>query len=223
MIKPIQAIYRVLYGNVMVENKGIPVVKQSYPYDKTPCITLDDSGGVTTISKKITNKKLLLKSSHPQFELYHKELVGQQVICETKSTTININIWCDTERERESICKQVLNLFYKAQSDHYMFCSKYDNGYCSYLENECEAILDNTIRSVKNQCPYPYDYKYMNIFSRYDLIRDTFHVETPFSVDDLSQKKPILRSVMKVYTNYKDYYNIGGAISQNIEFDEDLL
>lgn len=222
MIKPIKAIAYILLGNVHLNEKKIPVVKQSYPYDKTPCITLDDSGGSSTISKKITNKKVRLKPTHPQFEVFDG-LVSQQVIRETKQSTININVWCDTERERESICRNILDLFYKAQSDHYMFCKKYDNGYCSFLDDGCLAIENNMRRNVKNQCPSPKEYGYINVFKQFDLDRNTFHVESPFSMDDLTGKTPILRSIMRVYTNYYDYHVIGGGISQDLKFDEDLL
>lgn len=223
MIKSVHAIVDVLLGNIIFNNKLLPVVKQSYPYDKTPCVTLDDSASVSTLQKQLVNKKVRLHHFHPQFELYKKSLVPQQVIKETKQSNININVWCDTEREREVICNNILDLFYKAQSDHYMFCKNYDNGICSFLDGECLAIGNDNRRSVKNQCPSPEEYNYCNLFEKYDIDRNTFNVESPFSLDDLGAKKPVLRSVIKVSMVYYDYYVVGGGISQNIEFDEDLL
>ena len=223
MIKPIHAIAYVLLGNIKLNEWVVPVVKQNYPYDKTPCITIDDTGGSATLQRNIINRKMRLPHHHPQYELYKKELVSQQCICEIRNVTLNINVWCDTERERDTICNKILDLFYKAQSDHYMFCSKYDNGFCSYLDDECKGFNDDNIRCVKNQCPKPEEYGYENIFSKFDLIRNTFNVEQPFSLDDLSSKKPVLRSIIKLTTSYKDYHVIGGAISQGLNFDEDLL
>ena len=223
MIKPILAITYVLTGNVYLNERKIPVVKQFYPYDKTPCITLDDSGGSSTIAKNIVNKKFRLPLNHPQYDLYKKEKVSQQVIREKRQTTVNINVWCDTERERDIICNNVLDLFYKAQSDHYMFCSKYTDGFCDYLDNECLGLYDDNRRSVKNQCPSPVEYGYENIFTRFDLDRNTFNIEHPFSLDDNSSSKPVLRSIIKLSTVYYDYHVIGGGISQNINYNEDLI
>ena len=91
MIPPLQAVRRILWGNVELEGKKIPVIKRTYPYDKTPCITIDDSGGSTFIKRLITNEEYPLPSNHPQYnpETPFKKQ-KQQVLREYFQTTLNI-------------------------------------------------------------------------------------------------------------------------------------
>jgi len=224
MIKPILALIHILKGNIKLNGQPVPLIKRSYPLDKTPCITLDDSAGTSTESKNIVNIKTYLPPNHPQHKKYHKTKMPQQAIRDRKNASININIWCDKETEREKLCNQITHFLNLAQSDHYMFCRNYSEGYCDHLESECPASeTDNTIKTIKNQCPNPYEYNYCNIFTNYDLLRDTFNFDSPYPLDDLSTKTPVLRSIIKVNTSYYDYHIIGGAISENLTFNEDLI
>ena len=224
MIKPILALIHILKGRIRLKGHTVPLIKRSYPLDKTPCITLDDSAGTSTESKNIVNIKRHLPPNHPQYEQYTKTKVPRQAIRDRKNASIKINIWCDTETEREKLCNQIMNLLYLAQSDHYMFCKNYSEGFCDFLETECPASeTDNTIKTVKNQCPKPYEYHYCNVFTAYDLLRDTFNVDSPYPLDDLSTNKPTLRSIINVNTYYYDYHIIGGAISEDMTFNDDIL
>ena len=224
MIKPILALIDILRGNIRLNGEIVPLIKRSYPLDKTPCITIDDSAGTSTEAKNIVNIKKHLPPSHPQFEQYKGIKAPRQAIRERKNATISINIWCDKETEREKLLQRIEHLLDLAQSDHYMFCKRYSDGYCDYIEKECPASeTDNTIRTIKNQCPKPLEYHYCNIFTAYDLLRDTFNVESPYTLDDLSTNTPTLRSVIRIETSYYDYHIIGGAISENINFNDNLI
>lgn len=224
MIKPILALIHILKGNIKLNGQTVPLIKRSYPLDKTPCITLDDSAGSSTETKNIVNIKRHLPPNHPQYEQYKGIKMPRQAIRDKRNTTISIHIWCDTETEREKLCNQIEHLLNLAQSDHYMFCKNYSEGYCDHLESECPASeTDNNIKTVKNQCPKPYEYNYRNIFTSYDLLRDTFNVDSPYPLDDLSTKTPVLRSIIKVTTSYYDYHIIGGAIPEELTFNDDLI
>jgi hypothetical protein len=224
MIKPLQAILHMLQGRVILaDNTDVRIVKREYPIDKTPCITMDNSAGTSVIQKHVIDKDCKLPSTHPQYDQQHPDkLVSQQVIREEHNITVDLNIWCDDEDSREEITDLISKLFYQVQSDYYQFCTNYNAGQCTYLETSCK-VTDSTMRGVKGQCPKPVDYHYENIFTRFDIIRNTFDVAPAFDLDDLTTNPPIRRSIIRVSFNYYDYYIIGGAISQNLTINEELI
>ena len=225
MIPPVKAIRRVLYENVYYKGSLVPVIKRSYPEDETPCITVDDSGGSASIERFITNVDYPLSSDHPQFDPdnpFRKQ--SQQVFREVFETTVNVHVWCDTERMREDINNQVDLLFHQAQADYYKFCSNYMGGNCKDSTTPCMVDLSPTDkRGVKKQCPNPELYGYENIFTKYNLIRSSFIVEQPFTLDDLSKKEPVLHSVFRVRTGYYVDHIIGGHISQGLVHDSSVI
>ncbi len=230
MIPPIKAVRRVLWGNITLDGKKIPVVKRSYPYDKTPCVTIDDSGGSAFINRQILNIPYPVSSEHPQFDVENPfKKIPQQVLREYYETTLNINVWSNSEDEREKLNNIILELFYEAQSDNYKFCNKYRDGDCAFMDNTCYGEHFNGISNkvAKNQCPNPLVYGYENIFTTYNLIRASFHLDQPFSLDDTSKDGILLRSVLKLHTGYYIDYVIGGIIDVDLDFEdivkEDLI
>lgn len=225
MIKPIQAMIRILQGKIILEDgTDVRIVKREYPIDKTPCITIDDSGGSACVNKIITNKDYLIPETHPQYDPENpNQTISQQVRREERSIGLDLQIWCDNEDEREEITNKISELFDQVQSDHYLFCQNYLSGNCQFLDRSCEATNPDSFRGVKNQCPKPYEYHYQNIFETYDIIRATFDVAPPYILDDLTTTPPIRRSIIKVSFGYYDYHRIGGAVSEHIIVDEELL
>ena len=125
---------------------------------------------------------------------------------------------------KEELNNIVLDLFHKAQSDHYQFCDQYHNGECDYMDNTCYAEhFNNTVRTVKGQCPNPLVYGYQNIFTKYNLFRDSFMVEQPFNLDDTSKDEIVYRSVIRLHTGYYTDHIIGGAISKTIDYNENII
>jgi len=224
MIKPIQAILYMLQGRIILEDStDVRIVRREYPIDKTPCITIDNSAGTTSVQKHVIDKDCKLSSDHPQYDSEDPDkLVSQQVIREEQNITLDLNIWCDDEDSRDEITGIISKLFFQVQSDYYKYCSNYNNGNCRYLDTPCKVSPD-TMRGVKGQCPKPTEYHYENVFTRFDIIRNTFDVAPAFDVDDLTTNPPIRRSIIRVSFNYYDYYVIGGAISQNLIINEELI
>ena len=220
MIPPIKAIKRVLWGNIVLDGNKIPVIKRSYPYDKTPCVTIDDSGGSAFKDRQILNVPCYVNKEHPQYDVQNPfKKIPQQVLREYYETTININVWANSEDEREQLNNIILKLFYDAQSDNYMFCNNYHDGDCSYMDNTCYAVhFNGTGRSAKQRCPNPLVYGYENIFMTYNLIRASFHLDQPFSLDDMNKDNVILRSVLKLHTGYYVDHIIGGIVNDEIDF-----
>lgn len=221
MIKPIRAIIRMLQGKIILQDgTDVRIVKREYPIDKTPCITIDNSGGTATVQKHITNKDFPLPETHPQYTPGQTQ--SQQVIREERTITLNLHVWCDDEDQREEICNKIQTIFYQIQSDHYTHCIHYHNGGCNSLNGSCQ-VNPSTMRGVKQQCPKPREYGYTNIFTYFDIIRASFDAEPSFISDDLTTTPPVLRSIIPVSFSYYEYYNIGGAVSNNLIVNEELL
>lgn len=218
MIAPIHFVLEVLRNNIIVEDKIVPVIKRSYPLDKSPCITIDDSGGSAIISKDLCNELIELPPNHPQYEPNKK--IPQEIILTKQNTTLNLNVWCDNENERELINKNIRFLFDKAFTDNYFFCTNYDDGECATIQSECEAITNTGMYGIKGQCPKKKEYNYQNIFKKYDIDKYSFTIEEPFSLDDTSTKPPILRSIIRVRMSYYTTTVIGGLETTDYEWEE---
>lgn len=226
MKKPIQAILRVLQGNIKLpDNTDVRLIQTPPENDNTPCITIDDSGGTRMLGKWFTNKDYPLPETHPQYDPKNpNQLYSRQVIVEKRGIDLDLNIWCNTEDERESIIQQIQYLFYLAQSDHYTYCLHYDKetDYCSTLDDTCPTMDNVTdMRGAKQQCINPEEYGYENIFNQYDIVRGSFDVEPAYNLDDLNTENMTFRSVIRVSCDYHDYHIIGGKISEQIKYNGD--
>lgn len=222
MIKPLQVMLYILQGKIILDDStDVRIVKREYPIDKTPCITIETS--TTSIQKHVIDKDCKLPYNHPQYDSENPDkLVSQQVIREECNVDVDLHIWCDDEESRDEIIPLISRLFYQVQSDYYKFCSNYHEGNCTYLQESCK-VNNDSMRGVKGQCPKPVEYHYENVFSKFDIIRNTFNVATAFDLDDLTTNPPIRRSIIRVSFSYYDYYVIGGAISQNLIINEELI
>ena len=209
MIKPIQAIIYILRGNVILENKTVPVIKRNYPLDKTPCINIDDSASSVTVNKRIYN----LKNSEGEPREYLR----------TKyRTVLNIHCWMDSEQQREDLTNQVRALFHKAYLDNYYFCTNYDKETrtCGTINTTCPAITQekHLYKSSKSKCPQPQKYKYENIFTHYDLIKSSWDLQVPYSADMDNTKPPTLHTIFRLNCEYYDYELIGGITIKDMKY-----
>ena len=226
MIPPIQCIKKVLWGNVRLSNGTlVPVIKRSYPYDKTPCITIDDSGSSSFQDRHILNVPYPVDKTHPQFDKDEPfKKVPQQVMREYYSTSININTWSDSISEQEELNNIISDLFYKAQSDHYMFCKYYDNHECTNMGCACYGeYFPHDKRGVKHQCPNPSVYGYSNIFTTYHLTRSTFHLDPAFNLEDDNVDEIVYHSVLRLTTEYYIDHIIGGLEMNTVDVEETIL
>lgn len=205
----IKALLKILRGNVKINDNIVPVIKRSYPLDKTPCITIEDSGGTNTINK------YRLNLPYP-----NKDSPVTDVLKTEKNITVQVHVWSDNEDERENLNNQIITLFNMAESDHYLLCENYHDGKCTSLNSDCKALTNHFSRGIKGQCPHPIEYKYKNIYTTYNLNREKCNFEEPFEVDDLDTTPITLHSVFKINANYYTYYKLGGNISNTIELKE---
>lgn len=206
IISPILFMVYLLKDRVKLNDNVVPVIKKIYPLDKTPCITLND-----------TSSKVL-----KQYMTY-TDGVECKVI--ERNITVQINIWCNNEKDRESIITQINNIFEKTLTDHYELCLNYnktDNS-CSTLSTTCKALTKDNARSIKNKCPKPTDYDYLNVWKNFNIERFTFEYNNPNTLDELDMKPPLLHSSIDTNMNYKTYYTTGGILLDNIKISDDLL
>lgn len=209
MIKPIQATLRILRGNITLEEKTVPVIKRNYPLDKTPCINIDDSASVTTIGKRIYNRKNKDEKPRQYLRTHHK-------------TVLNIHCWIDNENQREQINQQVKKQFLMAYLDNHQFCTHYEKetGLCNNINITCPTLTQgkHLYKSSKNKCPDPKKYGYENIFTRFDLIKSKWDLQEPFSNDNTNTKPPTLHSIFRLNAEYYNYTLIGGITSKELKY-----
>lgn len=212
---------QVLQNNVSYSDDIVRVIKRGYPLDKTPCITLDDSGGTALLSKDLINLMLPLPTTHPQYDPNNPdELFAQEVLRSKYSANVNIHVWCNNETQRENVDNQIKRLFYEAFTDHYRFCSKYNDKKCITLDSTCPATtLKSKGKPAKNQCPNITQYGYENLFTKLDIDKYTFELDEPFSMDDLTRNPRAIRSIHRLRLNYYTNFIVGGNTLTNITID----
>lgn len=190
-----QCLVYLINGNIILNDKVIPIVKTLKPWDSTPCISLDDSGGSSV------NRRYF---KHTPYEHYVKEI----------SQNINIHVYANSEKDRRSIVNQLDLIFDKAFTDHYELCLNYDKDThdCATLSRECEARTLDTGRTIKHKCPSPEQNHYINTFEGFNIKRETANNNPSYDIDQLDLSQPLYHSVIKFNCVYNDDYSIGGKI-----------
>lgn len=216
-----EMIATVLRERLYLDGKEVPVLTRYYPGDRTPCVTMDDSAGAPVVDKRHVTLSLPLPESHGQFD---PECPGalhpQDCLAERKKGMVSVNVWCDDERQRQDISGMIRQLFHEAETHHYKFCARYDDGLCSSLGEECKAVEDVSARGVKNQCPHPRCYRYKGLFAQYRIVPHSFVVHEPFSRDELEEHPPVLRSIFEVEAGFTDYYTVGGNTIDDLDLGD---
>ena len=203
MYPMVNAFWEILKGNIIYNDKPIPIVKRLKSRDKTPCITIE-------------------QASDMQLKRDYRTDSTQRIVLENNAE-IWLNIWCDTEEERHTILSQIRLLFFKALGNHYSLCSHYNDGACSFLNRECEALTITNGRSAKSQCPHPTENDYTSWFSEHHIVKNTFRLSGLSELDELDVAEPVLRTLIKFDLNYIISHDLGGHVPTDLIFEDDLL
>ena len=203
MYPMVNAFWEILKGNIIYDDKPVPIVKRLKSRDKTPCITID-------------------QASDMQVNRDYRTDSTQRIVLE-HNAEIWINIWCDTEEERHTILSQIRLLFFKALGNHYSTCSHYNDGACTFLGRECEALTVTNGRTAKSQCPYPKQNDYTSWFSEHHIVKRSFRLSAISEMDELDVAEPVLRTLIKFDLNYIISHDIGGHVITDLIFEDDLL
>ena len=189
-----------LQHRLYYRDKEVQVTKHLSNKPVLPVITLDLSSGVSS-------DKIFVKLTSKQTFIYRRKAV------------ININLWCNSEDERESLTEQIMHCFFLEQSYNYNYCTKYNEGSCLSTGTECQAINNPKISGYGGKCPEPDELGYESISDKHDIIAGTLNIEPPFQLDELNEKPPILRNIFKCECSYYEFYNTDEIRINNIEFD----
>lgn len=190
----------VLQGRLTVDDDSVRLIQAPPQYNNIPCLTIDNSVGSRVLQ---SNKRNITINN-----------TRQEAIETEYEADLRLDIWALTEKQRQSLINQVTECFYQALSDHYQYCTSYMNETCECIVDLPEYALDK--RAIKKQCPVPDTYPYENLWTKHHIDQQTFTISTPYNLDELNETEPILRTRFDISFNYKDYYVIGGKISNNI-------
>ena len=202
----------VLQGKLSVNDEEVRLIQAPPQDNNMPTLTIDNSAGTHTLNSNKTNITVNNRR--------------QEAIVTEYETDLRLDIWALSEEDRQTLIEQVQTCFYQALSDHYQYCSRYNDGDCESLESPCLATsrdyaLDK--RAIKHQCPCPHELDYENLWTRYHIDIASFTLNPAYDLDELNETEPVLRSRFDISFNYKDYYIIGGKTSTDLINKEDTL
>lgn len=205
MMKMEQFILDVLQGRLSVDGESVRLIQSPPQYNNMPTVTIDNSAGARILNSN--------KYNIPVNERMQEAIVTEYEI------DLRVDIWALTEDQRQSLINQVQVCFMKALSDHYEYCTSYNDGTCTPREADCLVDLPEYAtdkRAVKKQCPCPQELPYQNLWSKHHIDMTTFTINPAYDLDELNETEPVLRSRFDISFNYKDCYIIGGKTSQDI-------
>lgn len=179
-------------------------VSRNYRFetDQLPLITLDLGAGTTT-------------------EYYYHELDVRDKLFAFRTSNIDINVWCNTEEERESIVQQILECWYKEKTFHYTYCTKYNDGTC-----DCMVDVIHNGSSVKNKCPDIPFYGYESLTRKHGILEGSISIEPAYQLDEPAENPPLLRSLLRAQAQYTEQVtptqgDVGGSVDvENVHIGE---
>lgn len=199
-----KAVWDLLNGNVKFnDNDVLSLVRRLTSEDETPCITIQQAAEVQ-LDRQIEHCK-------------------HEVIITENNVEVWIDIWANSEDERDHIVNQVEYRINQALGNHYTTCANYNQGDCDFLEDTCATLNITNGRTAKNQCPYPEDYNYKSWFIQNHIIKNTFTISGRQKMDELNITPPVLRTLIKLDMDYYRTYDLGGQEVKDIIIDEALL
>lgn len=199
-----KAFIDLLRGHLTVQDNKIYTGNRYRPSDITPCVN------VSLADESIIKQKYV-------------EIDNVQYISKRYSADIWINIWCNSEEERQTLITEINNRILKAEANHYSACANFNpvNSKCNATMNECEALNTLNGRTNKKQCPNLQIYQ--SFFKHNNIVKRTFSINSVTDLDELDTSETILRTIFKTQMEYYTFYRIGGKTYDSINIREDLL
>lgn len=190
-----------LQGYISYNNKPVEVVKRFSNAPSLPVITLDTSAGVTT-----------------DYVYYDTDDVVETVYYHRKAN-INISLWCNTDVQKEELTGQILSAYYDEKTNHYRYCSNYDDGICATTNTTCAATTIHNWKTIKNKCPDPDALEYESLMEKHHICKGTVIIEPPFDMDEFDRKPPLLRAIFRSSAEYDEPVRARGSVIEDIELD----
>lgn len=198
---------KILQNRIILDDKIVPVIIKDYWADMTPCITIygynKDKGGrryYNTVRRPLKDNNPLFNEDKPNKKYPHlAEFVEH-------SYGIQINVWCNDERERDKIVDQVKQCLFLARNNHYSYCSKYDSETkkCKTIDEECKALNNITYKGLMGLCPSPRKYHCCSLLNSFGVVKNTLHISSDYEQDEYDHRPPLKRSIIDIELNYYD-------------------
>lgn len=179
----------------------VQVVKHYSQRPGLPVVTLDTNIGITT-----EENREHLEDDLGEYIIYHRH------------AQVNINVWANTEEERQRVCKEIMELYYMDQSFHYTTCVNYADGDCTSLDEPCKARSMLSERAVKGQCPEPELYGYHAWWYELNIHPGTIIISPPRDLDERDVQPVLYHSVLECECDYFDRHTLGGLTYNSVEF-----
>ena len=192
-----KAFIDLLRDNLTVSNDKIYTGNRYKAKDMTPCVTI-------------------MLADEQSIRRRYIEIDCKQYIQKKYSAELWINIWCNSEEERQTLIEEIDNRIDQTLANHYTTCSYYNNGDCSISDETCEALTSQSNRAFKKQCPDLTKYK--SFFNKNHISKRTFKVRSRTNLDELTLSESLLRTIFKLEMNYFTFYEIGGRPFNDLNF-----
>ena len=192
-----KAFIDLLRDNLSISNDKIYTGNRYRPRDMTPCVN------VSLADEQYIRRRYI--------EIDCKQYIQKQYDAE-----LWINIWCNTEEERQTLIDEINNRINQILANHYTTCSYYNDENCSISDETCEALTSQSNRAFKKQCPDLS--KYQSFFNKNHIPKRTFKVLSVTDLDELEPSESVLRTIFKLEMNYFTFYEIGGRPFNDLNF-----
>ena len=203
-----RAFLHILQGKIVYNDRIVPVIIKDHRHDTTPSITIH---GLSKDKDYCVRQEVVvkrpLKEDHPLFDKDHPERKYPHVAEKTKHAyEITINVWCNDERQRHHIVKQVKDCLFLARNNHYSYCSKYDpeTHVCKTIGEECKSRTTKGHAHMTGICPSPEKYHCCSLLNAYGIIKPSISIGGDYEEDELEHKPPLKRSIIKINLEYNE-------------------
>lgn len=199
-----KAFIDLLRNYLPVGNDKIFAGSRFIPKDLTPCVTI--------------------QLADESFQRRHYvEIDNIQYSRKLYNASVWINVWCNTEEERQDLIDAIYLRLNQMEEHHYTTCANfnYTTQKCNKSMNVCETLDSQGGRANKGQCPNIVNYT--SFFENNNIPKRTFHINSVTDLDELDSSEPILRTIFRLEMQYYRFHSIGGRVFNSISINEGLL
>jgi hypothetical protein len=207
---------QLLRGHIVCESVSVPVLTQYYPEDKSPAITMWQTG----ISSKTSGKTWRwyrrvaspLPSTHPYYDPANPNsaYVQQQNKQNEDEKEISLHFWSNSIDELDCMVDQFKQRLTEAQHYHYTCCTKYDptTHFCSFDGEECPARTTYNRFSVQGKCPYPDERKPIHFFEAAGISTQSVFIRNEVFLGELAETPEIYKATINLSYNIVSEYTV---------------
>lgn len=200
----------------VLEKSFIDLFRNHLPLENSKIFT-----GSRYISRDITPCVTILLADESFIRRRYIEMDNIQYIQKRFNAELWVNVWCQTEEQRQELIESINARILQAEANHYSTCSHYRRELCSLTMEDCEALTIDTGRTAKHQCPNLEIYQ--SFFKQNHIPKRTFHIDSVTNMDELDVSETVLRTIFKLNMDYLSYHTIGGKTIEDLTILERIL